>query len=341
MIWMHPLWLAALLLLPLPWLFLRRRESVPFSDNRLLGSARGNRWLHRLPLAAFTIAMALVVVSLARPQVREESPTQVIQSRDIIIAVDISGSMGGLFDGEIPKADGPKGELDKDFPGMPKPKPGQRVDPNLGKRRIDAAQSAVLRFVRHRYEHGAGDRIGVQVFDDAPRWSWPLTDDLKMIYRKGLFLTEGALQGGTNFGGWSPGPFDAAIEHFDERGQAASKVMIILTDGESSIGSDVMARLQSEFEARGIRLYVIGVGEELSRGNFDIFRFAQLLGGPTFRVQNGADMAKCFDSIDELERSPVEVATESTYGDVFHYFAIAALSFFCLSVLGRAVIVSN
>jgi len=121
MVMMHPLWLALLLLLPLPWVFFKRREYLPHSNVGMLG-AKGGGWLRRLPLAAFTIGLALLVVCLARPQVRVDSAAEVIMSRDIIMAVDISGSMGSPFNGEIPKLESGNSELDKQLPPPPKVK---------------------------------------------------------------------------------------------------------------------------------------------------------------------------------------------------------------------------
>jgi len=223
---------------------------------------------------------------------------------------------------------------------MPKPIPDPD-DPTsgvIGKRRIDAAQAAILRFVRNRFIQGQGDRIGILVFDMQPRWSWPLTDDLKMIYRKGLFISEG-LGGGTNFGSLEPGPIDAAVEHFDERGQAGSKVLILVTDGEDNISSTAWQRMKDSVQARGIRFYVIGVGPTLAQRNVDIIGFANDVGGQVFRVENASDLARCIDIIDQMERTPVQVAVQSGYRDVFGYFALTALVFFILGTLSEIVII--
>lgn len=345
MILLHPMWLVLLLLLPLPWLYLRRKDYLGYSDVRLVDGARGNRFLQSVPPALITIALALLVVCLARPQVRQEDATQTVKSRDIIFAVDISGSMTSKFEGEIPKPEKGNADLDKDLPPLPAKRAGDSgyssgnsPDPDAGKRRIDAAQSAVTRFVRARYLRGEGDRIGIMVFDTEPHWSWPLTDDLKMIYRKGLFISEG-IGGGTNFGDRDPGPIDAAAAHIDERGQAATRVLIIVTDGEDSIGYKAMERLVQKLQERHIRLYVIGVGETLAHRDVDIIRLAEAVGGQVFRVENAQDMARCFDSIDQMERSPVEVQTHTSYQDVFFYFAAAALGFLFLGALSEVVIV--
>lgn len=350
MMLLHPFWLAALLLLPLPWFIFKRREYLQHSNVELAGETSGNRWLRKLPLAFVTVAMALLIVSLARPQERRDSATQVIKSRDMIVAVDISGSMSSPFAGQIPAPEPGNSELDKELPGLKAVKDqAKKVSPysssfpdeaNVGKRRIDAAQAAVLRFVRARYVRAQGDRIGIEVFDTDPHWSYPLTDDLKMIYRKGLFIDQG-LGGGTNFGNWEPGPIDAACEHFDERGQASAKVVILVTDGEDSISGSAMERLIQKLRDRNVRLYVIGVGDDARRADSDIQKLAATVGGQSFRVDNAADMAKCFDSIDQLERSPVEVSTQPTYIDIFEYFTIGAIGFFILALMLEALFITR
>lgn len=349
MIFLQPLWFLLLLLLPVPWLLLRQKGHLGFSSATLLKGARTNKGLRKVSLALFSLAVIAFAIALARPQMRGEDGTQVIKSRDIIVAVDYSGSMTGRFEGKVLPPEKGDSELDKELPIRPKPPQsasdagygyGDSADSEKGNRRLDAAQAAVLGFIRARYLTAQGDRIGIIMFDEAPIFSWPLTDDLKMIYRKGLFIAD-VSGGGTNFGNREPGPIDAAAEHFGERGQASSKVLIIVTDGEESIDDSTMKRLVGLIQARGIRLYVVGVGPSLARRDVDIIRLANTVGGSVFRVENNDDMQNCFRSIDELERSPVQVNMRSAYQDRFFIFALIALGLFLLAALAELVIVSK
>jgi len=341
MILLHPWMLALLLLLPLPWLYLRRKEHLVFSDTRVLGKLGLRIPLHRLPLVLYSLAFCLLVVCIARPQIRQDEATQVIKSRDIVMAVDVSGSMSGAFAGEIPKPSG-NTDLDKELPIKPPtaPRDDYGYYPEPGKRRIDAAEGAILNFVRNRFVRAEGDRIGIVTFDMEPRFSWPLTDDLKMIYRKGLFISEG-MGGGTNFGNDDPGPIDLAASHFDERGQAASKVMILVTDGEDYIEASAFDRLVGKLQERNIRLYVIGIGDRLAYRDTDIIRLAEKVGGGVFRVENANDMNKVFETIDAMERSPVEVSTRAVYEDIFVIFALAGLAVLMLGMATEALVVSQ
>ncbi|MBY0359504.1 MAG: VWA domain-containing protein [Candidatus Obscuribacterales bacterium] len=334
----NPFWLLLLGLLPLFW-FWRGKQYVGLSALGGLRQIKGGEFLLRLPLIFLNLAWIALVAALARPQIAHNEGNEVIMSRDIIVAVDISGSMGTAFAGKIPPPEKGNTELDKEVPANaaePKDKSKQEEQ----QRRIDAAQSAITRFVRQRFVSQESDRIGIMAFDDEPHWSWPLTDDLKMIYRKGVFIDHG-VGGGTNFGNTYPGPIDAACEHFDECGKAATKVIIMVTDGEDYLHSSTISRLYSLLTDRSVRLYVIGVGERLTMRDVDITQLAASVGGTVFLVEDADAMARCFDMINQLERSEIKIASKIAYHDVFYYFVAAALVMVFLAAASDVFIVSR
>jgi len=201
------------------------------------------------------------------------------------------------------------------------------------------AQAAVLDFIRNRYIVDAGDRIGVLLFDSSPQFSWPLTHDLKMIYRKIQFADQ--LGGGTNFGSEDPGPIDEAVAHFTEMGQAKSKVIIIVTDGEDYIGDEGMARLRGKINDNNIRLYVIGVGPTLAERDVDIIRLADNVGGKVFRIETAGDLQMVFNAIDQMERSSISVYSSEKRDERFAAFAIAAILLLLLAGLAEAVVLNQ
>ncbi|HJY88286.1 MAG TPA: VWA domain-containing protein [Candidatus Acidoferrales bacterium] len=337
----HPFWLLLLILIPVPWLMLRRKGFLGHSNVRLTAGMAGSTILYRLPLAFLSISFALLVVSLAQPQRLHVESEQTIKARDIMIAVDISGSMGSPFDGEIPKLE-PDPELDKALPPAPPQKRRGPENPNefRGNRRIDAAQWAVLSFIRDRWKANAGDRVGIIVFDSAPYYSWPLTHDLRQIYRKGQFVGEG-LGGGTNFGDSKPGPIDAAADHFDELGKATTKVLIMVTDGEDNISEMTKSRLKSVLQSRGISFYVVGVGQTLAERDVDIIRFAEDVGGKVFRVENTTELEAGFKTIDKMERTVISVTVSNRHEEMFFYFAGAAVIFLLLGLVAAALILNE
>lgn len=141
----HPAWLALLLLVPaLAWLHHRKPQLGPITYSRLPAGPSG-AWRLHLPFYLRLLALGFLAVALARPQLGytwEESLTEGI---DILIALDVSGSMGA-----------------EDF----KPK-----------NRLAVAKQVLRRFVAGR----RADRIGMVVFSGSVLTRSPLTTDRSML----------------------------------------------------------------------------------------------------------------------------------------------------------------
>ncbi len=338
----QPLWLLALLALPL--LFLARKQGyIGFSDLRLTagtGDSRAVKIAAKLSPLFMVASLVLTVVALAQPQMPGDPLPRTIAGRDIVLAVDISYSMSYPFKGELIAHETPP-ELDFKVPlneRRQSSKGLQLTQPEPGKlKRIDAAQDAIMRFIENRWRNKTGDRIGLIVFDNRPRYAWPITDDLRMLYRKAQFLRNN-LGMGTNFGNKPPGPIDLAIEHFRENGQAKSKVLILVSDGEDQIDPATQDRLIKLLTENHVRFYMVGVGETLARNDVDILRLADYVGGRVFRVEDAKSMQDCFDTIDRLEKSEVTVAQMETHEDVFYIFAWAALASLLAFLLSRFIV---
>ena len=316
---------------------------------KLQKNIKGSAVLARLPTIILVLGFVALAIAIARPQNKENVSTETFKSRDIIISLDKSGSMNTNL-GPIPPSVVGETDLDKDFPDKPErilvqdDRNVNQYDPYgrpvQGRRQIDHAIAAVLDFVRYRHNVNSGDRIGIFTFDDDQYWSWPLTHDLKMIFRKAHFADEGT-GGGTNFGRVDPGPLDAAIEHFEEMGKSDTRVFIMVTDGEDSIPRRTFERLQSLAESNNVRLYVIGIGRSIARGHADILSLAEATGGKSFIADKPGDLTKSFSEIDELERSVVTVEVNEKREDLYLWFAIPALILLLLGTTMRALVVNR
>ncbi len=115
----QPLWFSALLLIPVFWLFLRRRGKVGLTHLNGLSNGFGSRFLLILPKIIFSLAFIALVAALARPQRVYYEADDSLNSRDIVITVDKSGSMSSPVSGDMPPHSAPETDLDRDFPGMP------------------------------------------------------------------------------------------------------------------------------------------------------------------------------------------------------------------------------
>lgn len=338
----QPFWFAALLIVPL-FFMLKTRGYLGFSDKRLLVEKR-SRLVQLLGYATPLLAVSTVVlmtVALARPQIPGDPTPRKIPGRDIVLAVDISFSMSFPFKGKLQPYETPPelafavpfAERRHEHKGLQYDQP---KDPNQ-LQRVHAAQDALLRFIENRWRGKTGDRMGMIVFDVAPRYAFPITDDLRMLYRKVQFL-QNNLGTGTNFGTRPPGPIDLAVEHFKESGEAKSKVLILVTDGEEDIDAGTQNRLSRLVRENGIRLYVVGIGETLARKEVGIVKFSNSVGARIFRVEDAQSLQDCFNTIDRLEKSEVTIAQLETRDDMFFFFAWAALASLGLLLFAEVII---
>lgn len=225
---LQPEWFWALAVLPLIVLWRGRRgpvAAVEYSDVSLARDiARRTRsriggvvWL--LPI----IAAALMIVGLARPQ-RTHSRTEVTANGiDIVLGLDVSGSMQAL-----------------DF----------TVD-NTRVNRIAVVKSVVSRFIDGR----PNDRIGLIAFAASPYIVSPLTLDHDWLLQNLERINVGIGDDGTAIGS----AIAAAVNHLRTT-TAKSKVVILLTDGVNNSGKISPLAAAEAARALGVKVYTIGVG---------------------------------------------------------------------------------
>jgi hypothetical protein len=154
-----------------------------------------------------------------------------------------------------------------------------------------------------------------------------MTDDLKIIMRKADLISK-HVGGGTDFEGPN-GPIQAAIDHFKEYGQAKTKVLIMVTDGDAPIGDQRMEELTAQMKALGGKIYVLGVGEDwTTEGRTAIEPIKKLvanLGGKCFAVGDAKQMTEALQVVDSLEKSQIAIEHTTTFRDAYQYFAAAAV----------------
>ena len=225
---LNPEWFWALAVLPLVILWRGRRgpvAAVEYSDVSLAKEvARRTRsriggivWL--LPI----IAAALMIVGLARPQ-RTHSRTEVtVNGIDIVLGLDVSGSMQAL-----------------DF----------LVD-NHRVNRIAVVKAVVSQFIDER----PNDRIGLVAFAGSPYIVSPLTLDHDWLLQNLERVNVGIGDDGTAIGS----AIAAAVNHLRTT-TAKSKVVILLTDGVNNSGKISPLAAAEAARALGVKVYTIGVG---------------------------------------------------------------------------------
>ena len=298
----------------------RRRKSYGHTQVNTQKNLRSMFIISRLPMICLSGFLVLLCLAMARPVVPESKTTQAMQTRDFMIAVDISGSMDmEISDPEQKALVGDPNTTQLDADGKP-----------VKTTRLTVARAAIEKFVPTRQ----GDRIGLILFDDEAYFSWPLTTDLNLILKRNSRLGK-YTGGGTNFDGpdeagfTKMGPIQASIDHFLELGQAKTKVLVIVSDGEASIKPERMQQLLEQLKKNNITLYVLGVSDGWvndSSSVQDLKKLSLDSGGKVIPVGKASAMKAGFDEINALEKSQIEVEKSTTFRDIFGLFILAGLA---------------
>jgi Ca-activated chloride channel family protein len=284
-------WLLAMLPLPLLtwWLIPPHRQRVsslrvPFF-NELVAVAgaeasSGAIVMRRRALQMILAvgAWALLVLGLAQPEYVGEPIVRTSAARDVMLAIDLSGSMDY-----------------RDFP-----------DGN-GKivRRLDAVQRVVDQFVSER----DSDRLGLIVFGDRPFVQLPFSRDVETA-RALVDLMDVGMAGPQTALGDAIG---LAIHSF-ESSEVEERLLILLTDGNDTASKMSPLNAAGIAQLAGVEIYTIGIGDPTAQGedkvDFDVLRsVAERTGGRFFDAQNENALAEVYQRIDEM--APADVRTQS------------------------------
>jgi Ca-activated chloride channel family protein len=241
-----------------------------------------------LVLIFLWLLWALMALALARPQFLEPPLSRVTPTRDLMLLVDLSGSMDA-----------------RDFTNSR----GERTD------RLAAVKEVLDEFLTRR----EGDRVGLIVFGNAAFVQVPFTQDLEAT-RQLLDETAVRMAGPRTAFGDAIG---LGITLF-ERSDVEFRVMIALTDGNDT-GSKVpppqAARIARD---NGIIIHVIGVGDPTSTGEEKLDEealtaVASTTGGRYFHAADRDQLEDIYTELDRIDTRPVEEETYRPRTDLFHW----------------------
>ena len=304
----QPQWL--LLLIPCALLFLLRRgrgaeAAMTFSTLSVLVSlgakVRHSAYSIGVPLAITALIPA--IFAMARPVWRNEYQSKTASGIDIVIAFDVSLSMG----------------ID-DFL-TPEGRPLQRVD---------AAKAVVHNFIEGRPD----DRIGMVIYSGRPYSVSPITLDHDWLLSSFRQVNLNILKEmGTAIGS----AIAAASSRLDSR-DAKSKIIVLITDGASNSGKISPIEAAENAKTLGIKISTVAIGTEKGRVSSDIQRFARqefdlptlrkiaaLTGGEHYWAENVESLQRYFKTIDELEKSETISRTVVEDIELFPWFAGASV----------------
>ena len=302
--------LLLLLVLPVWWLWRRRRsdDAIVFSRTNVLARGpKAGRGIARLIFLLRNIAIASVIIALARPRSGAHIENISSSGINIVMSLDLSSSM-----------------LAQDF------------QPN---NRLEVAKARAKQFVRAR----ESDRIGIVAFAGEALTQVPLTTDQPVILQSIDNLQAGQLEDGTALG---LGIATAANRLRDAPGKSRVMIVVTDgVNNRGDIDPLSAARAAAVYGIRiyGIGVGTEGVapvpvGRDVFGLKFEnqpvkidealLRQIASLTGGRYFRARDGAALGQIYAQIDRLERAPVESRTRVSYTELYRIalgIALAAL----------------
>ena len=260
-----PWFLLLLLLLPCFWFCQQHRREFYFSKHAWIGK---DRLLLNLDLWLVMLLYILLVFALAKPFLYESGGAHTKKGRDLVLALDASGSMSQ-----------------------------SGFDP---KDRFKTKYDTVLDIAQHFIDKRFDDNMGIVIFGTFAYTASPLTYDLHSLAALMKMTNVGIAGESTAIG-------DALMQSLKTLsfGEADHKVVVLLTDGRHNAGTHSPKEAVARAKAKKVRIYTIGVG---APGDYDgalLETIAKETGGKSFRASDAEMLNKIFRTIDTLEPSPI------------------------------------
>lgn len=270
-----------------------------------------NITLH-IPFWLRLLAIGCIILALARPQIRNVQSRTKGEGIDIILCMDVSGSM-----------------LSKDF------------TPN----RLAVSRQMAAEFVKNR----PVDQIGLVIFAGESFTQYPLSTDHAGLLEQIRGITSGMLEDGTVIG---EGLAKSVERLSSSKGRSKVVILLTDGNEQPPDTRiiDPITALEIA-KAKGVKVYTIGMGalggvaaEEkgVSRSGSSAFldeallkRIATQTGGLYFRATDEESLQAIYRQIDKMEKSDVEVVTKERFEEEFVYFVLAALFFLALEIILR------
>ena len=315
----HFFWLFVAWVLLVGWLYRRRRVKPGLKFSNTVGlkkTSRGVRGrLAFLPKVLQLMAMALMIVALARPEQSNQLVRRHTEGIDIVIALDISDSM--LIEDMRPAAN-----------------------------RLEASKNTISEFIQGR----SSDRIGLVVFSGESYTRVPLTLDYPLLLKSlSEVSTTRSIKMGTAIGV----ALANAVTRLQDS-KAKTKSIIFLTDGESNSGTvDPETALDIAVQ-NGVKIYSIGMGVDgqarlplhSQAGGRKYYRpihstineklltqMATRTGGRFWRATNHKNLKQIFKTIDELEKTKIESTQYTQKAQLFQPWVWWAFLLYALGLL--------
>ena len=319
------LWLLAVLPLLVAYYVWRKRQGgasilISTTDSLRTAPRTLRYYLRHIPFVLRIVALSLLIVAAARPQSVEHETKTNTEGIDIVLAVDISGSM-----------------LARDF------------QPD----RLSAAKEVASQFVANRQ----GDRIGLVVFAGEAFTQTPLTTDQASLQTLLGRLRSGVVEDGTAIGNGLATAINRLRESdskskvvilltdgVNNRGQIAPLTAADIASEQGikvytiGVGRNGTAPYPV-FDERGRELYTVDMKVEIDEKMLG--EIAEKTGGEYFRATDKTSLVRIYEQIDSREKSKVEKVDITRVHEEYLLFVLWALALLTLEFVVKYIILKR
>ncbi len=272
--------------------------------------------LSRMIIFMRGIAIALVIIALARPQSILDQTRTVSEGVDIVLALDTSTSM-----------------LAEDF----------RIGANRINR-FDLVREVVKEFIKKRKD----DRIGMVAFAARAYTACPLSTDYEWLYENLDRIKVGMIEDATAVGS----ALASSLNRL-KSSKTKSKIIILLTDGINNAGNISPITAAEAAKAMKVKVYTIGVGTKglvpypmkdmygrtvyqnipIEIDEESLKKIADETGGKYYRATDTESLKSIYDDINKLEKSNIEHFGYRQYDELFYFFLIPGLIILAMEII--------
>lgn len=309
-------WLLLLIPVLIAWEILKGKSNqASIGISSISGLQDMSSWkniFHRIPFALRMLALICIIIALARPQTRNDEQLTEGEGVDIILCIDVSGSMTA-----------------------------QDFSPN----RMEAAKKVAEDFVDQRMT----DRIGIVIFSGESFTQCPLTTDHAVLKSQIEQIRNGLLEDGTAIGSGLATSVDR-LRTSNAKSKVVILLTDGINNGgliDPGTAKEIAKRFNVKVYTIGVGtdgyaptpvntpMGVVMQNEKVALDEKLLTSIAFETGGRYFRAKDNQSLKNIYNEIDKLEKSKVQITRYSRFAEKFYPFVFAAMFFLFLEVLLR------
>ncbi len=308
--------LLALLPLLIIWKIIKGNlQQAPFTVSSLSGIKNTNSWrntFYNIPFILRLLTLACIILALAHPQTKNDEQEAEGEGIDIILCIDVSGSMTA-----------------------------QDFTPN----RLEAAKKVASDFIDQRLT----DRIGIVIFSGESFTQCPLTTDHGVLKSQIEQIRNGLLEDGTAIGSGLATSVDR-LRNSKSKSKVIILLTDGVNNGgliDPSTAKEIAKSFKVKVYTVGVGtegyaptpvntpLGIVMQNEKVAIDEKLLKAISFETGGAYFRAKDNEGLTNIYKEINKLEKSRITITTYHRYAEKFYPFVFAALAFLFLEVILR------